>query len=281
MNAAAAPLDLTALVISRNEEANLPGLIANLRGLVTEIVIVDDRSDDATRAIAEAAAPFVRFVARPMDPDAGFAGQRNHALSLAATAWVIHMDCDERVSRDLAGEMRATLPGSTLNAYRYTRLNYFLNRPMRHGGWNSWNRPQICRRGAHRVTGRLHEACEIDGGDAATGQMRGLMHHLNDHDFAQRLGKSAQYSAMEADRLLASGRRVRARDLAMRPVLEFGKKYVAKQGFRDGVPGLISALHSATAAFRAHALAWDRQNPADRSAIESRLAASDDDTRQG
>jgi len=177
------------------------------------------------------------------------------------------MDCDERLSPELANEILATLPDSTLNAYRYKRLNYFMHRPMKHGGWDTWNRPQIARRGAHKFENKLHEKCVIQGGDAKTGQLQGLMHHLNDFSLTQRFEKSAQYTAIEADRIESQGP-VRTRSLWLQPVREFLKKYLVQKGFLDGVPGFVAACHSTTAIFRAHALAWDRQNAIPRERLE-------------
>ncbi len=182
---------ISAVVITRNEQRNLPGFLANVGRIADEVVIVDDGSQDDTVRIAQAAGAHVHLIARRMD-EGGFAVQRNAGIAVATGDWVLNMDCDERLSPGLAAEIRTTLPGSRLNAYRYRRLNYFMHRPMRHGGWNTWNRPQIARRGAHRFEGRLHEACVIDGGDAMTGQMAGPMHHLNDFDLIQRFDKSAR-----------------------------------------------------------------------------------------
>ena len=50
--------------------------------------------------------------------------------------------------------------------------------------------------------------------------------------------------------------------------LEFFKKYFYKKGFIDGIPGLIAAIHSADAVFRALALTWDVQNKIDRKDLE-------------
>lgn len=267
---------ISAVVLTRNEERNLPGFLGNVGQVADEVVIVDDGSTDTTRQIAEAVGDTVRFVTRKMD-EGGFAAQRNAGIAAASGRWILNLDCDERLSPELAEELRATLPGSNLNAYRYRRLNYFLHRPMRHGGWNGWNRPQIARRGKHCFEGRLHEACIIEGGAAMTGQLTGPMHHLNDFDLVQRFSKSAQYTALEADRIAALGR-IRTRDLWWRPLREFSKKYIAQQGFRDGTPGLIAAAHSATAVFRAYALGWDRQNGIDRETLEARCMLGEKQT---
>lgn len=258
---------ISAVVITCNEQLNLPGFLDNVGRVASEIVIIDDDSTDQTEDIAKAAGDKVRFIHHPMTDDGGFAGQRNTGIEAATGDWILNMDCDERLSPELADEILATLPTSNLNAYRYRRLNYFMHRPMKHGGWNTWNRPQIARRDAHRFEGKLHEACLIDGGDEMIGQMREVMHHLNDFSLVQRFEKSAQYTAIEADRIASLGT-VSVRSLWWQPTREFLKKYLAQKGFFDGVPGFIAAVHSATAVFRAHALAWDRQNAIPREKLE-------------
>lgn len=259
---------ISAVAISLNEERNLPGFLENVSQAVSEIVIIDSGSSDRTADIARAAGDHVRFIFHPMTDEGGFAEQRNLGIDEARGAWILNMDCDERLSPELVQEVAATLSGSALNAYRYRRLNYFLNRPMRYGGWETWNRPQIARRGAHRFEGRLHESCVVEGGEAMIGQFHGYMHHLNDFDLAERFEKSARYTEIEAQHVLKHGDPVRGRDLWWRPTREFLKKYLAQTGFRDGLPGFIAAAHSATARFRALALAWDRQNAIPRDRLE-------------
>jgi glycosyltransferase involved in cell wall biosynthesis len=248
---------LSAVAIMRNEALNLPGLIANVRGVANELVLVDDGSTDESLAIAAAAAPFVRVIDHPMQPETGFAGQRNAGIEAAQGAWLLHMDCDERLTPELAGEIRQAIAQTSVNGLRYRRLNHFLNRPMRHGGWDSWNNPQLARKGRHRFENILHERCVIDG---AIGQLRSRMIHLNEDSFAKRLSKSGKYVELEVELARAAGRRTSAPAILARPAFEFVKKYVLKLGFLDGVPGLIAALHSATARFRIEALLWDEQN---------------------
>ncbi|WP_138466099.1 glycosyltransferase family 2 protein [Poseidonocella sp. HB161398] len=265
-------ITLGVVAISRNEEANLPGLFANAADWADEIVIIDSGSTDRSREIAEAAGPGVRFIERPMSETEGFAGQRNAGIDAASADWLLHVDCDERLSPELLAEIFATLPGTAMNGFRYRRLNHFLHRPMRHGGWDSWNRPQLARRGHHRFTGRIHEACEIEGGAAKTGQLEGMMIHLNEESFAERLAKSAGYTAMTADGIEDAGTEVSGSQILFRTAREFLKRYLLQRGFLDGTPGLISALHSATAEFRARALVWDRQNAISRDLFEAELA---------
>jgi glycosyltransferase involved in cell wall biosynthesis len=263
---------LSVVAIARNEALNVPGLLANLHGRVDELVVVDDASTDATRDLLAEAGPWVRVVTQPMGEADGYAGLRNAGIRAATGDWLLHMDCDERLSPELSREIDTAIARTGLNAFRYRRTNYFLHRPMRHGGWDSWNRPQLARRGHHRFEGVLHEACVVDGGEPATGQLAGQMLHLNDASYAGRLEKSAKYVAMQAEALAAGDAAVSGFGIFGRTAAEFFKRYLLQRGFLDGTPGLIAALHSATAVFRAQALVWDERNRIDRAELEASLA---------
>jgi glycosyltransferase involved in cell wall biosynthesis len=260
---------LGVVAICKNEEKNLPSLFNNLIEWVDEIVIVDDVSTDRSRKIAEAAGNKVLFVTHQMSKEQGYAGQRNVGIESATADWLLHMDCDERVTQELADEIRAAIRSTDLFGFRYRRLNYFLHRPMRHGGWKSWNRPQLARRGQHKFRGQLHESCKINGGEAKIGQLSCLMLHLNEESFDERLKKSARYVELTAQDYAATGPKVSGARIFLRTAREFIKKYLLQKGFLDGTPGLISALHSATAEFHSQALVWDRQHAISRTEIET------------
>lgn len=259
------------VAISRNEAQDLPGFLASVLPWVDEVVIVDDGSTDDTVEIARTAGRKVKVLQRKMSDEDGFAGQRNAGISAATSDWLLNMDIDERVPPTLAAEIETVLSDTTLNAFRYSRLNFFMHRPMKAGGWCSWNNPQLARRNCHRYANKVHERCEVDGEPASIGQLTHKMWHLNDDGYQERMRKSFQYCQMEAEKLLAKDATIRHYDLLLKPLIEFGKKYIWRQGFRDGTPGLISAIHSACAIFRAYALAWDEQNYISRNRLEQQL----------
>src|SRR5687768_7330723 len=95
------------------------------------------------------------------------------------------------------------------------------------------------------------------------------MWHLNDDGYVERMRKSYTYCQIEAEDLLHRGRKVGAMGLLLNPLKIFLIKYFLQQGFRDGLIGLLSALHCADATFRTYALAWDAQNKISRQTLEA------------
>lgn len=264
---------LGVVTISYNEQDDLPGFLANLIGWVDEIVIVDDGSSDRTENLAAAAGPKVRFIRSPRGDGEYFADQRNKGIDAAHSDWLLHMDVDERVSAGLAEQIVQAIRNPDFDGYRYRRLNYFMHRPMRGGGWQDWNLVHLARRDKFLFAGMFHEDCLIDTPAERVGQLNAKMLHLNEDDFQKRLSKSARYSEEVVKAIEARGRVVGVFDLLVRPLVDFLRKYLAKGGWRDGIPGLIYAMHALTATFRANAIVWDRQNRISRAELEAAMAA--------
>ena len=224
---------LSVLVVARNEAANLEGCLASVRFADERVVVVDAASQDATLEIASRQAELVSV--RAFD---NFANQRNAALGLASGDWVLSIDADERVTPELAAEIRQRLgdAGLLYVGYRVPIKSEVLGRSFRYSGTQEDNPLRLFRRDRGRWTGQVHETVRIEG---PIGQMRGVLTHRTLPDVRVFLGKIDHYTTLEASDLYASGRRFRLRDLAFRPCWTFLKLYLYKQGFRDGLEGLM------------------------------------------
>lgn len=264
---------LGVVAISYNEQRDLPGFLANLLPWVDEIVIVDDGSTDSTPELAAEAADKVVLLVSPREAGEYFSHQRNKGIDAARSDWLLHMDIDERVPPKLAQEICKAIRREEMDAYRYRRLNFFLHRPMRGGGWQRWNLVHLARREVFRFGGMYHEDCLVDAPRERIGQLENPMWHLNDADYGERMGKSLRYIEVEAESILAKRKGGAWWHLVFPPLKEFLKKYLVLAGYRDGVPGLLFAIHSACAVFKAHALAWDRLHPLARKELESQMEA--------
>ncbi|SPE20342.1 Glycosyl transferase family 2 [Candidatus Sulfotelmatomonas gaucii] len=238
------PNTLSVALITLNEAANLARTLASVRW-AHEIVVVDSGSTDATRSVAQS------FGARLFEePWKGFAAQKNSAIGHATGEWILSLDADEEVSPELAQEIQALLAGEPgFNAYRVPRLNHFLGRPLRHGGY--WPDPKLrlFRRGTARFKHQpVHETMQADGpSDLLKGH---LIHHCYPtmDDYIEHMNR---YSTIAARALVESGRAGRSWpwlfwNARINPAATFLYNYVFRLGFLDGHAGLLQHLkHSA------------------------------------
>ena len=81
---------LSAILITYNEERDLPQALASLQGVADEIVVVDSGSTDRTCELARQRG--ARVVLRPFS---GFGEQKNFAAAQASHDWVLSLDADE------------------------------------------------------------------------------------------------------------------------------------------------------------------------------------------
>jgi glycosyltransferase involved in cell wall biosynthesis len=146
---------VAAVVLTYNEERNLPDCLASLSGWVSEIFVVDSGSTDGTLAIAREAGATVL-----QHPFEHYGAQRNWAIdNIPTTApWTLHIDADERVTPELSESITAALAGDEQSLVRtdgflVSRRTMFMGRWIRHGGhYPAWHL-RLIRTGAGRCEG--------------------------------------------------------------------------------------------------------------------------------
>ena len=250
------PKSLSVVLITLNEATNLPRTLASVRW-AQEVVVVDSGSSDGTVELARAAGARVF-----MEEWRGFGGQKNSAVAKATGDWVLSIDADEEVSPELAAEMQALLAGDpACDAYRIPRLNHFLGRPLRHGGY--WPDPKLrlFRRGAARFEERaVHESMQAE---VRVGQLKAhLIHHCYPtmEEYIEHMNR---YSTQGAEMLVAEGR-ARAGwtwlmwNAVLNPAATFIYNYVVRGGFLDGRAGLLQHLNHSVYIHWKFAKAWAR-----------------------
>ena len=136
-----APGRVDVVIITLDEELNLPHCLASLQGWTRDVFVVDSGSTDRTRSLAEELGALFTH-----QDWLGYAKQRNWAIeNLPLTApWTLVLDADEVISNALRKEIerRVELPPQEVaeNGFFINRLSYFLDQPIRHCGYfPSWN----------------------------------------------------------------------------------------------------------------------------------------------
>lgn len=224
---------LMAIILTHNEERHIADCIASV-SFADSVLVFDDFSTDATYRLARAAGADV--VQRKLDD---FASQRNAALEAAAgrAEWVLFVDADERVSPELAEEVRAVLDQEEYAGWRIPRHNYIFGRLTRGAGWYPDYQTRLLRVGAARYDPKrkVHEVVMLDG---AEGTLTAHLIHYNYDNASQFYAKQRKYMAYEAGILHAQGQRPKRRNFILQPLRQFIWRFFTLHGYRDGWHGL-------------------------------------------
>lgn len=236
---------VSAVLIVRDEAHNLPDCLASLSWVDETVVVVDPSSRDTSLALSRELADVV--VVRRFDD---FASQRNAGLDATAADWIFSIDADERSSPAQGEEIRRRLnaPSPPPDGFRVPIRSEILGRPFRYSG-TQLDRPiRLFRRDGARWSGAVHE---VVSGLATISAIESPLSHRTIPDMTTFLRKLDRYTSLEAGELAESGAPVRHRDLILRPAWTFAKLYLARQGFRDGLEGLLfCALSGVSVAVR-------------------------------
>ena len=229
---------VTATVITRNESANLAAALESLRW-ADEIVVIDSESTDDTVAIARRYTD--RVVVRPWP---GYVAQKNFAAGQASHDWIFSLDADERVTPELAAEVRALLSEPPAAAgYRIPRVTFHCGRWIRSTDWYPDHQLRLYDRRRALWTGRhVHESVRADGPVA---RLRGEIQHYAYRDLAHHLQTMDRYTTLAARQMFEDGRRASWIDILVTPRLTFFRNYVLRGGFRDGMAGLVVSAMNA------------------------------------
>jgi glycosyltransferase involved in cell wall biosynthesis len=250
---------VAAIVLTFNEERNLPECLESLTGWVTQLFVVDSGSTDRTVAIAR------EFGAEVLQhPFETYGAQRNWALDHApvTTPWVLNVDADERITPELRDSIvrAVAADAAEVTGYMMSRRTMFMGRWIRHGGhYPAWHL-RLFRTGRGRCEERLYDQHFFS--DGQTKKLHGdLIDTLTPNlaTFSIRHVRWAQLEADEQSDRSTSPGRVRGRlvggdaittrrwlreryarlPLFVRPLLYFLYRYIVRGGFLDGREGLV------------------------------------------
>ena len=243
---------LSVCVIAYNEEHRLAPCLESVAWADERLVVVDERTRDATEAIARQLG--ARAVRHPYE---GNVQQKNFALSQAKHDWVLALDADEAVSPALARELYELLARdeALADGYEINRITHHLGRWIRHGDYHPDWQLRLFRRARGSWRGlNPHGRVWVEG---RVGRLRGSLEHRSYTGLADQVDRIQSFSGIQARALYAAGRRARAADLFLRPPARFLRAYLWKQGFRDGLPGLVVAVATAFHVFLKYAKLWE------------------------
>ena len=233
---------ISAVIITKNADRTLEACLDALKW-ASEIIIVDSGSNDQTSQIASRKG--VKFHSAEWG---GFGPQKNLAIGLAKSDWVLSIDSDEFVSAELASSiLHITSTSPAEDVFELSRISKYCGKQMRHSGWFPDFVPRLFRNGTARFSDSLvHERLIYE---SQSKRLAGYLFHDSFHSPDDVLEKMNRYSTLGAQQLANRGRQVGLLGAVIHGLGAFFKTYILKAGFLDGPEGFLLAVSNAEGAY--------------------------------
>ncbi len=231
---------VSVLIVARNEE-NRIGACIESAACADEIVVLLDRSEDGTADIARAMN--VRLVEGRWEDE----GERRMAgISACRSDWILELDADERISSNLAAELRVLTESDRADYFVIPFHNHIGGKWIRHG-WGAYNgvgaKSCLFRRDAKKwLGGSIHPRIELTG---RRGEAGGHIDHFVDDDITDMFRRLDWYSSSAARDAMEQGHTPRPISTFRRFFSRFFRSYLSRRGYREGWQGVALALFSA------------------------------------
>lgn len=269
---------LSVVLATYNEEKNIGDCLEAIKDIASEIVIVDGSSIDRTVEIVK------KFGARVLltDNPPIFHINKQKAIDMAKNEWILQLDADERITKDLSKEIvkitkmndeqleeyENNLPDRRLflrhqklieerdgrvgdkigcyNAFFIPRRNFFLGRYLKYGGTYPDPAIRLIRKGkAYLPCKDVHEQMQVTG---RVGWLQNYMLHIDSPTFSRYLERNNRYTELIADELKLKKIGVSIKNfvsyMIIKPIWWFLMTYIRHKGFKDGLPGFVFSLFS-------------------------------------
>ena len=247
---------LSVVISAFNEEAKIKDCLESVKGLATEIVFVDNLSLDKTREIARKYTD--KILTRKNNLMLNI--NKNYGFSKARGDWILSLDADERITPELASEIKSEIrnPKSETNGYWIPRKNIIFGKWIQHSIWWPDYQLRLFRKGKGRFPEKhVHEYINVVG---KTEKLQNPLEHLNYSTVSQFIYKMDKiYTESEVEKIIASGKILTWIDAVRFPVNDFLKTFFAQKGYKDGMHGLVLSILQSLYAEVVFAKVWERQ----------------------
>ena len=247
-------IKISAVVNTRNEEANLAECLQTL-SFCSEIVVVDMSSEDKTVEIAK---DFTHKVFS--HPNVGFVEPaRSFAISKALGDWILIVDADERVSKELAKALQKVATEDEFDFVRLPRKNFVFGQWLQYSRWWPDYNIRFFKKGTVSWQDEIHSVPITTGkGTNLEAQSSLAIEHIHYKNIDEYLYRTIRYANQQAKELKASGYKFEPTDIITKPISEFNSRYFAGEGYKDGLHGLVISLLQFFAILLVYLKVWEK-----------------------
>ncbi len=231
--------NLSIIIQTKNEQENIKDCILSAKNLTSNIYIFDMKSQDKTKEIAKKlgidnilTTPEFNYV-EPV---------RELAINKVNSDWIFILDADERISNQLANEIKSVIKNNTYSYFKVSRKNIFGKiKWLKHGGW--WPDYQIRlinKKNFISWPKQIHSTPIIQG---KVGYLKNPIIHYFHGDLEQMVRKTIIFENIESNLLLEANKKVNLITFFRKFFGELLRRLFKNLGFLDGSIGIIESLY--------------------------------------
>jgi glycosyltransferase involved in cell wall biosynthesis len=237
-------VNISAVIITYNEEKNIKRCLDSLVGVVDEIVVVDSYSTDRTEEICRSCGAV--FIQHKFP---GHIQQKNWAILQARFPYILSLDADEALSSELKDAIIKVKENWKHEGYFFSRLTSYCGKWIRHTSWYPSKKLRLwdSRKGSWGGY-NPHDRFLLEPG-ASSASLKGDLLHYSYYSVSEHLQQINSFSTIMARTYYERGVKVNFLKLLIRPFWRFFKDYFILRGFMDGFYGFVISVNSGHAVF--------------------------------
>jgi glycosyltransferase involved in cell wall biosynthesis len=226
--------EISAVIITLNEERNIERCLKSLTGIADEILVVDSCSTDRTAEICEKFG--VRFIRNKFE---GYVEQKNFAVSKAKFPVVLSLDADEALSPLLRESILEVRRNWKHDGYYSNRINNYCGTWIKYTSWYPDRKLRLWLREKGKWTGmNPHDRVELQKG-SSTSLLKGHIEHYSYYSVSDHIRQVNNFTSIAARSYYDEGINSGYMKIIFRPLWKFFRELILKRGFMQGYYGLV------------------------------------------
>ena len=228
---------ISVVIICKNESNRIRRCLESVQW-ADEIVVVDSGSTDDT---LEVVSEFTDKIYQHHDWQ-GFGLQKRIAEDKASNDWILAIDSDEVLSKELQREIKSAVESATADeVFRFNRLTHFCGKFIRHSGWYPDRIVRLYNKNNYRYNDAfVHESVVCNG--AKIIDLKGEFFHFTTDSLEEYIDKRNRYARAWAKRQYEKGKRASILQIIIRPPFAFFRHYILRLGVLDGYHGFLISM---------------------------------------
>jgi glycosyltransferase involved in cell wall biosynthesis len=214
-------MDISVVIITKNEAHIIGNTLDSLQGLTDDIVIVDSGSTDDTLDICK------KYNANILQPGwNGYGPNKNKGINAAKHDWILNLDADEAIDEELVRSISQLSLQNKNEVFEMKFKNFFIEKWIRHGEWGSDKHTRLF----NRTTVKWNEAAVhenlILGPQTIVTQLEGYILHHTVHSLSEYEQKTIAYARLNALKYFELGKKQDILRQYLSPVFSFLQNYI-------------------------------------------------------